>query len=179
MDNNQPLEQLSKKERKELRRQEKLEEKEATMQSRRTKKIISWVAWSAFGVAIIGGLVWLVASAPKTPEGEILSRTGFHWHPELTIYVKGEKQEFPANIGIGAVHQPIHTHDDAAQGIVHLEFQGLVRKQDITLGQFFKGWGKDMRSFGANMKMTVNGVENTEYENYVMQDKDKIELRYE
>jgi hypothetical protein len=29
------------------------------------------------------------------------------------------------------------------------------------------------------LKMTVNGKENTEYENYIMQDKDKIELRFE
>ena len=36
-----------------------------------------------------------------------------------------------------------------------------------------------MLSFGANMKMTVNGKENTEYENYIMRDKDKIELRFE
>ena len=35
-----------------------------------------------------------------------------------------------------------------------------------------------MRSFGTDMKMTVNGEENTEYDNYVMRDKDKIELRF-
>lgn len=169
---------LTKKERKELKRQEKIGAKEAGVYVRHKKKIIQWVGWSTFGAALVAGLFW-VASAPKAPGSDIVSRNGFHRHPELAIYVKGVKQELPANIGIGAVHQPIHTHDDAAQGIVHLEFQGLVRKQDITLGQFFKGWGKDMRSFGANMKMTVNGVENTEYENYVMQDKDKIELRYE
>ena len=60
-----------------------------------------------------------------------------------------------------------------------MEFQGLARKQDATLGQFFKNWDKDMQSFGTNMKMTVNGEENTEYENYVMGDKDKIELYYD
>ena len=179
MENNEPIQQLTKKERKELKRQEKIEAKEVTMQTHRTKKIIQWVGWSTSGILILAGLVWLIASQPKTPEGDIISRNGFHWHPELAIYVKGEKQEFPANIGIGAVHQPIHTHDDATQGIVHLEFQGLVRKQDITLGQFFKSWDKDIRSFGTNMKMTVNGQENTELENYHMQDKDKIELRYE
>jgi topoisomerase-4 subunit A len=36
-----------------------------------------------------------------------------------------------------------------------------------------------IQSFGTNMKMTVNEEENTEYENYIMQDKDKIEIRYE
>ena len=170
---------LTKKERKELKRQEKLEVKETVSKQRHAKKILQWIGWSALGVAIVGGLVWLVASQPETPESEIVSRSGFHWHPELTIYIKGEKMEIPENIGIGAVHQPIHTHDDSDLGVVHMEFQGLARKQDITLGQFFKNWGKDMRSFGANMKMTVNGKESTEYENYVMRDKDKIELRFD
>jgi len=180
MDNNQPLEQLSKKERKEIRRQEKLEAKGTEVQSRRRKRIISRVSWSVFGIAVIAGLVWLVASAPKTPEGDILSRSGFHWHPELAVYVKGVKQEIPPNLGIGAVHQPMHTHvEDAPQGVIHLEFQGLVKKSDVTLGKFLQTWGKNINSFGTNVKMTVNGKENTEYENYLMQDKDKIELRYE
>ncbi|MCR4328723.1 MAG: hypothetical protein NUV53_04425 [Patescibacteria group bacterium] len=171
---------LTKKERKEIKRQEKIEAKESVVQTRRIKKIILWIAWSTFGVAIIAGLVWLVSSQPKTPEDDIISWSGFHWHPELAIYIKDEKQEIPANIGIGLVHQPIHTHtDDNKQGVIHLEFQGLTRKHDVSLGQFFKNWGKDMRSFGTNMKMTVNGEENIEYENYVMQDKDKIELRFD
>ena len=170
---------LTKKERKELKRQEKLQAEETVSRRRQTKKFIKWIGWSTFGVAIIGGLVWLVASQPETPESEIVSRSGFHWHPELAIYVKGEKQEIPANIGIGAVHRPIHTHDDNERGIIHMEFSGLVRKRDVTLSQFFQNWGKDMRSFGANMEMSVNGEENTEYENYVMRDQDKIELRYE
>ncbi len=60
-----------------------------------------------------------------------------------------------------------------------MEFQGLVRKENATLGQFLKNWGKDINSFGTNVKMTVNGEENLELENYVMQDKDRIELNYD
>lgn len=171
---------LTKKEHKELKRQEKRKVKDVAIQTRRTKKIIRRIAWSTSSVAIIAGLVWLIASQPKTPEGDIISRSGLHWHPELVIYIKNEKQELPANIGIGAIHQPVHTHpDDNRQGIVHLEFQGLTLRQDVVLGQFFKNWGKDMRSFGTNMRMTVNGEENTEYENYVMRDKDRIELQFD
>jgi len=129
-------------------------------------------------ILFFGGMIWWSKSLQEN-NPDILSRNGFHWHPEVTIYVKEEKQEIPANIGIGAVHQPIHTHDDSNQGILHMEFQGLVRKENATLGQFLKGWGKDINSFGTNVKMTVNGQENTELENYVMQDQDKIELRYE
>lgn len=141
------------------------------------KKIILWRLAGGLAIAALGGLIWFVATRPPIPESEIISRSGFHWHPELVIYVNGEKQEIPHNIGLGAIHQPMHTHDDLP--LIHLEFQGLTRKQDITLGRFFKNWGKEMRTFGANVKMTVNGLENTEYENYVMRDKDKIELRFD
>ena len=71
----------------------------------------------------------------------------------------------------------VHTHDDLP--IIHLEFNGVVRKEDVMLGEFFKNWGKDMRSFGSTIKMTVNGVDNTEYERYIMRDKDVIELQYD
>lgn len=170
--------QLTKKERKEIQRQEKVEAKETEAQSRRRKRIISRVSWSTFGIAVIAGIVWLIASAPKTPENDIVSRKGLHWHPEVAIYVKGVKQEASANLGVGGSFMaPVHTHEP--DGVIHLEFQGLVKKSAITLGQFFKSWGKDINSFGTNLKMTVNGKENTEYENYIMQDKDKIELRYE
>ena len=175
-----PIEQLSKKDRHALRRQEKETQRESTLKAKRIKHIARWWISVALTTLLVGGLIWYIAvSRPSISEGDIVSRSGFHWHTELAIYVKGEKQEIPANIGIGAVHQPIHTHDDSDKGIIHLEFQGLVRKQVITLGQFFKNWDNDLRSFGTNIKMTVNGEENTEYENYIMQDKDKIELRYE
>src|SRR3989344_3068163 len=129
-------------------------------------------------VLLIGGVWWSKSLQSKDPD--LLSRNGLHWHPELAIYVKGEKQALPTNIGISPLGMtPIHTHDDATLGIIHLEFSGLVRKEDITLGQFFTNWGKDMNSFGTNAKMTVNGVENIELENYVMRDKDKIVLTYD
>ena len=49
----------------------------------------------------------------------------------------------------------------------------------MKLGRFFEVWGKDFIELGPTVKMTVNGEENTELENYVMQDKDKIELRFD
>lgn len=135
-------------------------------------------------VLIVGGLVLvlLVSGAwwsrnLQTNDPDIVSRSGLHWHPHLEIYVKGKQVPVAANIGIGAVHQPMHTHDTS--GTIHLEFQGLVRTKDLSLGNFFRIWGKDIRSFGGTMRMTVNGVENTDYENYVLRDGDKIELHYE
>ncbi len=136
-------------------------------------------------VILFGGSIWWSKSLQKS-DPEIISRNGLHWHPVLTIYVKNEKQAIPANIGIGPQYSslpmgmaPVHTHDDAANGVVHLEFSSIVRKDDIRLEQLFKSWGKDMNSFGSNLRMVVNGFDNTELGNYEMKDGDKIELRYE
>lgn len=81
------------------------------------------------------------------------------------------------NIGIDAIHQPMHTHDSS--GVIHLEFQGLVRQDDVKLGRLFEIWGKDFMEFGSSVSMTVNGEESTELQNYRMKDGDKIELKYE
>jgi len=183
---NEPQIELSKKERKELRRKQHLEEKQKFARQRTIKR----VAKIALAVIIIGGsmsaFIWYLASRPPIPEGEIISRNGLHWHPELTITIKGEKHEIPANIGIGVVHQPIHTHD--ATGVIHLEIEGLVRKEDIKLGRFFKIWGKEFSSNcifdkcngpEGRVRMLVNGSENHDFENYVMKDRDKIEIQYE
>ncbi len=131
-------------------------------------------------VVLTGAALFILPEASGTSSSNdpnVVTLTGLHWHPTLAIYVKGEKQEIPQNIGLDAVHKPLHTHEDLP--IIHLEFSGIVRKEDVMLGQFFKNWGRDIRQFGANMRMTVNGKENTEYENYVMRDGDMIELRYE
>ena len=127
-------------------------------------------------VLVLSALVFLPSGDTSDSAGAI-SRTGLHWHPQLEIYVRGEQVIIAQNVGLGAVHNPVHTHEDLP--ILHLEFSGLVTEEHIKLGNFFKVWGKDMRSFGENMRMTVNGKENTEYEKYVMHDDDKIELHYD
>ena len=137
---------------------------------------------------LAGGTLWSRSIANSNPD--IVASGGIHWHPQLTIYIKGVKQDIPVNLGIGPQFSgtngydsqmqmaAVHTHEDLP--LIHLEFMsGPVRKEDVTLGQFFKIWGKDMRSFGSNMRMTVNGKANTDYENYVMRDGDKIELQYD
>lgn len=142
------------------------------------------------GVLIIGGgvsgLGWLLVSQKPTPESEIIARNGIHWHPELSIKILGQKIEIPASIGLGITERPIHTHDD--MGVIHLEFPGLVRKDDIGLGKFFETWGKKFNKDcifdkcsgpEGQLKMLVNGELNSEFENYIMKNGDKIEIIYE
>ena len=136
---------------------------------------------------LIGGVWW--SRSLQSSDPDIISTRGVHWHPQLTIYVNGEKQDIPANIGLGAQYASMptfdqnmrmtamHTHE--SDGTIHLEFPGLVKRNDTTLGNFFRIWGKDFMSFGSSVTMMVNGKANTELDSYEMKDGDKIELRYE
>ena len=178
MNNTQsPIEHVSKKERRALERQQLRHTQESAMRRKRFVKIITRSVGVLPVAGSIGALVWYVVTLLPTPEDEVISRKGLHWHADLTLYVKGVKQDIPKDIGIGAVHKPMHTHD--ANGTIHLEFPGLVRRQDTTLGQFFKNWGKNPEDFGPLTTMQVNGRENTEGLDYHMRDTDKIELRFD
>ena len=145
-----------------------------------------------FGIVavLLGGSLWWSKNL-QDKDLNIIARNGLHWHPILEIYVKGEKQIIPPDLGIGTqyastpTYDPsmrmtaIHTHDDADDGIIHLEFSSTVRKEDVKLSNFFNIWGKDINSFGSNVSMMVNGEPNAELGDYEMKDGDKIELRYE
>ncbi|MDO8436206.1 MAG: cupredoxin domain-containing protein [bacterium] len=138
------------------------------------------------GVVVIGGAVWFLSIKPSAPESEIISKKGIHWHADLSIKILGQLQDIPAGIGLGITEHYIHTHE--SDGIIHIEFPGLVRRDDIRLGQFFEIWGKKFNKecifdkcngLDGKLKMLVNGNENSDFENYVMRDKDKIEIIFE
>jgi hypothetical protein len=132
---------------------------------------------------LLAGAVWWsnsLSSSANPDDSSVLSRSGIHWHPFLSIIVNGESVPIPANVGItGVVTHPadIHTHDGT--GKLHIELDGRVTEDDTRLGNFFRTWGKDFMEFGSQVIMTVNGEGNTELENYPMKDGDLIELRYE
>lgn len=132
-------------------------------------------------------------------DATVISASGVHWHPELNIFINGEKQEIPGDIGIGGQYASskwfdsmmgmtdIQTHD--ASGTLHWEvMKGPVLKGEARLGAFFEIWGKpfsndqifDVKtSDGGELTMTVNGEPNSEFENYLVKDGDKIEIRYQ
>lgn len=121
---------------------------------------------------------------------EIVSEQGVHYHPQLSIYDNGQKQDIPADIGIGPNYQgnkfydpmmdmtDIHTHDSG--GVLHWEvMEGPTKKGHLRLGNFFEIWGKPFDSSGQNIEMFVNGQPNSEFENYLIKDGDDIEIRYD
>ena len=156
---------------------------------------------------VLGGKFWLdnykvdtqtktvasITAATKNtkviPAEDIVSQNPIHIHPELTIIINGEKQNIPANIGIGKQYagrpmfdsmmgmSNMHTHD--ASGKIHWEvMEGPVTKDDVRLSNFFAVWGKDISEFGTTVTMIVNGEENTDLGNYLIKDGDKIVLNY-
>ena len=78
------------------------------------KVLIVATAVIAMGAITIGVLY---ANQPKTntaqtqPSSDIVSKEGIHWHPHLSIYVRGQKQEIPANIGIGKQYSSSKWYD--------------------------------------------------------------------
>lgn len=178
--------QLTKKERRFLKRQEKDKERLKYHRQKKLKKFL----WLAAGILILGGGIFggsqFLSSNPSMPASEVVSKQGIHWHTDLTIKILGQYQDISANIGIGITHRPIHTHDP--DGVIHMEFSGLVRKNDVRLNRFFEIWGKEFNKdcifdqcneSDGEVKMFVNEEPNFEFENYVMQDKDKIEIIFE
>lgn len=81
----------------------------------------------------------------------------------------------------------MHTHDDSGQ--LHWEvMKGQVKKDDVRLSQFLAIWGKKFTSsciFGycngpqGRFTFKVNGQDNPDFENYLVKDKDKIEIIFQ
>jgi len=145
-------------------------------------------------VVLIVGLKFLVSqeelpvdnNGVEKGENALISSNGIHWHPTLKIFIRGEEVPIPANIGLIGGHNPMHTHDP--DGIIHLEYSGIVRENDIRLGKFFELWGKtfnesqifeNVNSDTERVYMYVNGEENIEYGNYLLQHEDVVEIRFE
>ena len=112
-----------------------------------------------------------------------------HYHPILNIIIDGNIVEIPANVGIEDSYCPngmrgIHTHDST--GKLHVEIPDS--DYNATVGAFFEIWGMEfdenhilnkVANEENEVVMFVNGIQNDDYENYVMEDGDQIEIRYQ
>lgn len=144
-------------------------------------KIRNWCITISVLVLFVLGLFYLLRAGSETdakiPNGPL------HWHPELTIIIDGEKILIPAGIGLTGVHKPLHTHEP--NGTIHVENQ-YPTKKNMRLGYFFEIWEKEFSNeciftYCTNtgtLHMTVNGVENFEFEDYILQEGDIIVIEY-
>ena len=149
-------------------------------------------------ILIFGSFFLLFRSSNKTQNINEVPQQPIHWHPKLKIIIKGEGQFIPPNIGIsignnidnqisGMRMSPTHTHE--SDGTIHLENnRPWVKLETLTLGYFFKVWGKNFNSScifeycdneNSKLTMNVNDQPNFEFDKYIMKDKDEIVIEYE
>jgi len=175
-----------------LRKKQRREEKQARLEkermaAKRKKQTSRALMWGApiLVIIVIGAIV---SRSPKedNTENPIIEKNGIHWHPSISVSIKGEAVTIPAGIGIGGVHADTHTHTENDQ--IHLEMNRAVRGTDTRLAKFFETWGKEFSSEcildacngdEGTVQMSVNSEANTEFENYQMKDGDNIEIRFE
>ena len=123
-------------------------------------------------------------SLPRNLCVEHTEAISMHIHPTLTIIVDGQQVPIPANTGVSETcMRALHTHE--GDGEIHIEYP---TEYEFMLGDFFANWGG---TFNQNqilthvaddthrIRMTVNGVESTEFENLILKDLDQIVIHYE
>ena len=107
-----------------------------------------------------------------------------HYHPSVMVIIDGEQIPIPTDVGVqtGCMRM-VHTHDDS--GKLHVEKEDA--SINITIGDFFAVWGKtftENQILDSNtdstheIVMTVDGVVNTEYNNYIPTDGEQIKIEY-
>ncbi len=138
-------------------------------------------------ILIVAGLYLAFKSSSRNGTGpEGIPTAPIHWHPHVTILIKGQQVNIPANVGLSPVEMPVHTHEP--DNIIHWEVQRPTA-ENMQLGYFFnKVWNKTFNSTcifdncngpGGTVKMLVNGIPNTEFDRYMPKDKDEIRIVFE
>jgi len=114
-----------------------------------------------------------------------------HDHLNLNIYINGVENAIPSSVGIntevcnqeGGNMHAVHTHD--ASGRLHIESNEDI---DIPIGVFFDIWGVHFNETGIfdyrvnsthELVMTVDGVTNYDFDNYLLVDGQAIALVYQ
>ena len=191
-DNQQPQnqERPMSKELYELRRKEKEKEQERANRQIATSRLGRNIVIFIITAALIGLFAWWVATMPSSASADVMDlciqhqNIKLHTHPELSIRIKGKTTEIPANVGVSAAcMRPVHTHDGS--GVIHVEFPG---PRNVPVKDFFKVWEKkftpecifdNCNGVEGQLRMTVNGKENIEFGEYLMKDRDRIEIIFE
>lgn len=172
---------------------------------RQKKKIRNWAMVLVVLGLLIWGFTVLFNKEQSSPSLKIdlspekvqqIPPGAVHWHPVLTILINGKQITIPPDVGHGTgkvvdVHlsgmrmSPTHTHE--SDGTIHIENNNPSSKPEtVTLGYFFYVWGKVFNptcifehcTNKGTLQMFVNGKENTEFEKYIMRDKDHIKIEY-
>lgn len=172
----------------ELKRQKKEEERKRRKRMSLAKNVLYAGLGFLVLAGLIGGFIWFIKNRAPIVEGDIVSRTSVHWHPTFEIRINGQRQKISANIGLSGISHVGNTHTHDTSGTIHYEISAPVLKDALSVGAFFRNWGREFNSEcifescngeEGTLKMLVNGEENTQFDLYVIQDGDRVEIIFE
>lgn len=187
------MENLSRHERQELKRQQRDQQREQSEHVKSSKEQRKkTIMWSLVGIAVIAVITAIIllpkneSSQPKEP----YSKGQVHWHATLKVFVCGEEKLMPAPTGEHHLGLPLlHTHEDR---LIHIE--GVVwNSEEIALGRYMEVIGQNFKDDElldkkngdlcndqpGKVKLFVNGKENSGLTQYVIKDGDEYILRFE
>jgi hypothetical protein len=141
-------------------------------------------------VIAIGAVAALIYKPPEVQavngvECHSMETTAFHVHAHLDIFVNGQNQTVPSQVGILSSPQCffwLHTHDTT--GIIHVE---APQKKAFVLGQFMDIWQQKFNGSqaffnsiaGKPVKAYVNGTEfQGDYRNIPLESREQIVLAF-
>ena len=128
-----------------------------------------------------------------------------HIHADLSIYVNGQKEEIPADVGVDntGIISFSHTHGDDERLHMHpVDIDGNGSTDNpadfLTVGDFFETWRTNAGTPGNRadalfdetrifnnvvdatneLRMYVNGFQVTSYEDYQIHDEDQVVIAY-
>lgn len=110
---------------------------------------------------------------PCLPNGH--QKIASHIHPTLTIFIDGDEETIPANLGIeGSCMREVHTHDTT--GSIHIETAKLG--STYTLADFFTVWGEEHDRQGYVLEITQDGEVKESVEDVILSDHSVIQMSY-
>lgn len=148
--------------------------------------IVIPVIIAVIAAGVVGAVLYKPAPALAVSGVEChgTEATTYHVHSHLDLFVDGQRQEIPAQIGI--LSSPyclfwLHTH--SADGVIHVE---SPTKKEFTLGQFLDIWSqthmgsKTLFDAVANKTVTayVNGTQVQDYRNIPLESRKQMVLAY-
>ena len=184
------VQELTKKQKKSLKKKQRQAERLAEEHKKEGAGKIKKTALISLALVAGAFLVYALLTAPKV-EGPYTPGP-VHWHATLSLTACGEPIKFPPVPRGGMLGPEIRHLHEGDEGQVHIESQ-VQRKEDIMVGAFLADVGiafseKQLGKYGAGDKcpdgrtgkvaFAVNGKPNNEFEKYVMQDGDKIEIKF-
>lgn len=163
------------------------------------------IAIVAIAVVVIGGGIYAIGRyAARSGYGQVdralaLPRIGDHWHADLRVVICGVERK-PVVEGPGDVHShgdgKIHSHPHSVStayaaanvGLFFRTHGGVFSKEEVRYPGEDRTWrvGESCaagtvpgRTGPAGLQFRVNDKDRTDFDRYVPQDGDTIEIRFE